>query len=138
VNLVVFKRIAKCAGFCISLGILCFAGFVSCNSVPVEIEDDAMTEYYTFELNDNVTRTQVSYRNRCRSTDAARAGMETYWRWTAEKGMDWHSIPREKRLEPPDAVAGIFEENGFLWGGKWPWYDTMHFEYRPEILLLSW
>jgi hypothetical protein len=65
------------------------------------------------------------------------AGMETYWRWTAEKGMDWRSVPREKRLEPPGVVVGIFEENGFLWGGKWPWYDTMHFEYRPEILLLS-
>jgi hypothetical protein len=51
--------------------------------------------------------------------------------------MDWHNVPHEKRLEPPGVVVGIFEENGFLWGGKWPWYDTMHFEYRPEILLLS-
>jgi len=26
---------------------------------------------------------------------------------------------------------------GFIWGGKWPNYDTMHFEYRPEIFILS-
>jgi hypothetical protein len=29
------------------------------------------------------------------------------------------------------------EEEGFIWGGKWPMYDTMHFEYRPELILLS-
>jgi hypothetical protein len=66
-----------------------------------------------------------------------RAGMETYWRWTAGKGIDWRNVPRINRLEPPAEVIRIFEENGFVWGGKWPWYDTMHFEYRPEILLLS-
>jgi hypothetical protein len=26
---------------------------------------------------------------------------------------------------------------GFIWGGKWLFFDTMHFEYRPEILILS-
>jgi hypothetical protein len=66
-----------------------------------------------------------------------RPGMETYWQWTAAKGIDWRSVPRENRLEPPDRVVRIFEENGFIWGGKWSWYDTMHFEYRPEVLLLS-
>ena len=25
------------------------------------------------------------------------------------------------------------ERNGFVWGGKWNHYDTMHFEYRPEF-----
>jgi hypothetical protein len=63
-NWVVFKRIAGRAGFCAALGILCFAGLVSCSSVPTERGDDAMAEYYTFELNDNVTRTHVSYRER--------------------------------------------------------------------------
>jgi hypothetical protein len=28
----------------------------------------------------------------------------------------------------------IFERHGFIWGGKWFHYDTMHFEYRPEML----
>jgi fermentation-respiration switch protein FrsA (DUF1100 family) len=63
-NWVVFKRIAGRAGFCAALGILCFAGLVSCSSVPTERGDDKMAEYYTFELSDSVTRTHVSYRNR--------------------------------------------------------------------------
>jgi hypothetical protein len=31
----------------------------------------------------------------------------------------------------------IFERHGFIWGGKWAHYDTMHFEYRPELLGMS-
>jgi hypothetical protein len=31
-------------------------------------------------------------------------------------------------------VVCIFEKHGFIWGGKWYHYDTMHFEYRPELL----
>jgi len=27
-----------------------------------------------------------------------------------------------------------FEHHGFIWGGKWWHFDTMHFEYRPEII----
>ncbi|MEJ2663631.1 MAG: M15 family metallopeptidase, partial [Spirochaetia bacterium] len=29
-----------------------------------------------------------------------------------------------------------FEKYGFIWGGKWYHYDTMHFEYRPELLVI--
>jgi hypothetical protein len=68
---------------------------------------------------------------------SARDGFETYWQWTAQKGIDWRTLPRDKLLSPPTAVVHIFEANGFLWGGRWPWYDTMHFEYRPELLLLA-
>jgi flavodoxin len=66
-----------------------------------------------------------------------RAGYETYWQWTQAKGIDFRSVPRDKLLQPPSVVVRVFEDNGFIWGGKWPMYDTMHFEYRPEILLLS-
>jgi hypothetical protein len=34
-------------------------------------------------------------------------------------------------------VIRAFEGEGFIWGGKWPWFDTMHFEYHPELILLS-
>jgi len=30
--------------------------------------------------------------------------------------------------------VAVFERHGFIWGGKWFHYDTMHFEYRPELL----
>jgi hypothetical protein len=67
----------------------------------------------------------------------AQPGMETYWRWTAARGIDWRSVPAEKRQNPPAAVIRIFEEQGFIWGGRWSWYDTMHFEYHPELLILG-
>lgn len=33
----------------------------------------------------------------------------------------------------PWPIILIFEKYGFIWGGKWHHYDTMHFEYRPEL-----
>ncbi|MDR3171648.1 MAG: M15 family metallopeptidase [Treponema sp.] len=64
-------------------------------------------------------------------------GKETYWLWTRGKGIDWRTVPEEDKLNPPRSVIRAFEEEGFIWGGKWPWYDTMHFEYHPELILLS-
>jgi D-alanyl-D-alanine carboxypeptidase len=53
-----------------------------------------------------------------------------YWRW---------SKPGKSGLYPwrnkiPLEIVEIFERHGFIWGGKWYHYDTMHFEYRPELL----
>ncbi len=59
-------------------------------------------------------------------------GKETYWLWTARIRPDWWNVPH-----PPAAVIKAFEKYGFIWGGKWAVFDTMHFEYRPEILILS-
>jgi hypothetical protein len=64
-------------------------------------------------------------------------GEETYWLWTSQKGVDWWSVPYQSRLHPPDVGVKIFESYGFVWGGKWLFYDTMHFEYRPEVLILN-
>jgi len=64
-------------------------------------------------------------------------GLATYWRWTAEYNPDWWAVPYSRRFHPPDEVIEAFEQFGFIWGGKWRFYDTMHFEYRPEILVLS-
>jgi hypothetical protein len=64
-------------------------------------------------------------------------GLETYWLWTAQSKREWWAVPYSNRLHPPDEVIDAFESFGFIWGGKWRYYDTMHFEYRPEILLLS-
>ena len=30
-------------------------------------------------------------------------------------------------------IVHIFEKHGFIWGGRWLHYDTMHFEFRPEF-----
>ena len=53
-----------------------------------------------------------------------------YWRWT-KPGSDGRYAYRNRI---PAEIVAIFEKHGFIWGGKWYHYDTMHFEYRPEML----
>jgi hypothetical protein len=58
-----------------------------------------------------------------------------YWRWAIKAEEDDGSRLIEFRNRIPLELVEIFEEYGFIWGGKWYHYDTMHFEYRPELLL---
>jgi hypothetical protein len=51
-----------------------------------------------------------------------------YWSWARARG----DIPYRNRI--PFAIAEVFEAQRFIWGGKWYHYDTMHFEYRPELI----
>ena len=50
---------------------------------------------------------------------------------------EWWDIPHERRHHPPEAVIQAFEAYGFVWGGKQPFFDTIHFTFRPEILILN-
>ena len=49
----------------------------------------------------------------------------SYWKWDSNYKYN-NQFPRE--------IIEVFEKHGFIWGGKWYHYDTMHFEYRPELL----
>lgn len=49
-----------------------------------------------------------------------------YWRW----GGAW-----ENRY--PMEIVAAFEAEGFIWGGRWAAFDTMHFEYRPELIAIG-
>ncbi len=53
-----------------------------------------------------------------------------YWRWV--RPLPDGSRPWRNRIPP--AIVEVFERHGFIWGGKWHRFDTMHFEYRPELL----
>jgi hypothetical protein len=53
-----------------------------------------------------------------------------YWRWAKQDALGHY--PYKNRI--PWEIVEIFEKHGFIWGGKWYHYDTMHFEYRPELL----
>ena len=64
-------------------------------------------------------------------------GRHTYWRWAMAANEEWYAIPYEQRWMVPRQVVQAFEEQGFIWGGKWLYFDTMHFEYRPEIIILA-
>jgi hypothetical protein len=52
------------------------------------------------------------------------AAQSDYWRWRRQP--QW-------RNRIPQAIVDAFEAEGFIWGGRWYHYDTMHFEYRPEL-----
>ncbi len=58
-----------------------------------------------------------------------------YWQWDLAKlGMPIiEEAPLVYRNTIPWEIVLIFEKYGFIWGGKWYHYDTMHFEYRPEL-----
>jgi D-alanyl-D-alanine carboxypeptidase len=58
------------------------------------------------------------------------ASMGEYWRWT--KPATDGTYPYKNSI--PWEIVEIFEKHGFIWGGKWYHYDTIHFEYRPELL----
>ncbi len=51
-----------------------------------------------------------------------------YWIWDKAKG----NMKYKNKI--PFEIVEIFERHGFIWGGRWYHYDTMHFEYRPELL----
>jgi hypothetical protein len=51
-----------------------------------------------------------------------------YWRWDMEENPEYLYTNRI-----PEEVVRCFENHGFIWGGRWYHYDTMHFEYRPEL-----
>lgn len=57
-----------------------------------------------------------------------------YWRWHSNETneFDQKIIPYKNII--PEKIVKVFEEKGFIWGGRWYHYDTMHFEYRPELL----
>jgi len=52
-----------------------------------------------------------------------------YWLWHGSGMINAGLVNRI-----PSEIVAIFERHGFIWGGKWSHYDTMHFEYRPELL----
>lgn len=54
-----------------------------------------------------------------------------YWRWSKPDSAGRYAW----RNEIPIEIVRIFERHGFIWGGRWYHYDTMHFEYRPELLI---
>ena len=61
-----------------------------------------------------------------------------YWAWRRDIDPDrWMLLPLERRWMPPAKVIEVFEEEGFIYGGKWLIWDNMHFEYRPEVIRYS-
>jgi hypothetical protein len=56
-----------------------------------------------------------------------------YWRWAKPDANGLY--PYRNRI--PWEIVEVLERHGFIWGGKWYHYDTMHFEYRPELIIAA-
>lgn len=56
-----------------------------------------------------------------------------YWVWSGGKPG---KVPRYANKYPLE-IVDIFERHGFVWGGRWYHYDTMHFEYRPDLIAIA-
>ncbi|HUB47055.1 MAG TPA: M15 family metallopeptidase [Acetobacteraceae bacterium] len=79
----------------------------------------------------------------CRS--AADAGQPSMHGWGAAIDINpafsdywlWHRAAGDRPAyvnRIPLEIVAIFEQHGFIWGGRWAHFDTMHFEYRPELM----
>ncbi|WP_373766507.1 M15 family metallopeptidase [Glaesserella sp.] len=60
-----------------------------------------------------------------------------YWRWSGCQNEDTVCPYPTQLLNDPklNRIVRIFEKHGFIWGGKWASYDSVHFEYRPELVI---
>jgi hypothetical protein len=59
-------------------------------------------------------------------------GKSDYWQWDCKCTNEDKVLEYRNRV--PLGIVKVFEKYGFIWGGNWYHYDTMHFEYRPELL----
>lgn len=102
---------------------------------------DEMEITYSFSyrrIAGSSNRSQHSWGTAVDFVPSSYGGRAVYWRWSRVlTGEGWDRIPVEGRWSPPRTVVEIFERNGFVWGGKWAYFDMIHFEYRPEILLYN-
>lgn len=56
-----------------------------------------------------------------------------YWQWDCGCKNEDAILNYKNRI--PMGIVEVFEKHGFIWGGRWKHYDTMHFEYRPEFFI---
>lgn len=55
-----------------------------------------------------------------------------YWLWKTGNNDELQKVEYANKI--PRQLVEIFQKHGFIWGGSWYHFDTMHFEFRPEIL----
>ena len=58
-----------------------------------------------------------------------------YWLWANPGAAETDRFPYKNRI--PSCIVEVFENHGFISGAKWYHFDTMHFEFRPDLLLFA-
>ena len=79
----------------------------------------------------NVSRTDRSSAHGFGIAIDINAKFGDYWEWNRPRRAE--NLPYRNQV--PWEIAAIFEKHGFIWGGKWYHFDTLHFEYRPELIV---
>jgi hypothetical protein len=59
-----------------------------------------------------------------------------YWQWSCGCKSENRHLKSFRNRIPLDLVK-VFQKYGFIWGGNWYHFDSMHFEYRPELLQMQ-
>lgn len=62
-------------------------------------------------------------------------GYSDYWLSGNWKATELDTVVYKNRI--PQEIITIFEKHGFISGARWYHYDTMHFEFRPEMIYYS-
>ena len=58
-----------------------------------------------------------------------------YWLLINKRATELDTIGYRNRI--PQEIIKVFEKHGFISGARWYHYDTMHFEFRPELIYYS-
>lgn len=58
-----------------------------------------------------------------------------FWRWKNPGKEEMDEIEYVNRI--PKEIIRIFEKHGFISGARWYHFDTMHFEFRPDLIKYS-
>jgi hypothetical protein len=104
-------------------------GKVSTRLKALVAQTPSLSAYVTGELGGTFEWRPIANTNRLSAHSYGIAidivvSKSNYWEW--EKPFAWKN-------QIPQAIVDAFEAEGFAWGGRWYHYDTMHFEYRPEL-----
>ncbi len=98
---------------------------------------DAVHGYNWRTISGTMRRSYHAYGMAVDLIPASWGGGWGYWQWAAAGGVsEWWELSFNQRWSVPQTVVDAFEAEGFVWGGKWLFFDNVHFEYRPEVLLL--
>ena len=116
--------------------------FTSINGANLQLEKIAKELEQHSELKKYLTNASTFYWRKVRGADRLSAHSygiaidintkySNYWLWSNPGCSETDSLKYENRI--PVEIVNVFERHGFIWGGRWYHYDTMHFEYRPEL-----
>lgn len=99
------------------------------DALPAAFDKFLLPPAGTFNCRTIAGTSRVSAHGHAIAIDLA-VSQSDYWRWSP---ADASGAPLWRNRIPIEIVT-VFERHGFIWGGRWHHYDSMHFEYRPELL----